>query len=227
MSLQVKICCIKSIEEGLLAIDLGACLTAQHRQATAIGLVGPMPSGPGVISLQTIRDIVSGMPDDVNTFLLTSEVEAEPIIAQHRIVKTTTIQLVDEISIVELRKLKSALRQIDVVQVIHVQDESSVARAKAVAPYVDALLLDSGNPDLAIKELGGTGRTHNWDISQQIVEQVTVPVYLAGGIRADNVVQAIKHVRPYGVDLCTGVRTNDALDKKKLKAFFEAISSLG
>lgn len=217
MSHQVKICCIKSIEEGLLAIDFGA---------TAIGLVGPMPSGPGVISLQTIRDIASGMPDDVNAFLLTSEVEAEHIIAQHRITDTSSIQLVDQLSIVELRKLKSALRKIDVVQVIHVQDESSIIQATAIAPYVDALLLDSGNPQLEIKELGGTGRAHNWDISQQIVEEVEVPVYLAGGIGADNVVQAIKHVRPFGVDLCSSVRTNDVLDKEKLTAFFEAVSTL-
>ena len=217
MSHQVKICCIKSIEEGLLAIDFGA---------TAIGLVGPMPSGPGVISLQTIRDIASGMPDDVNAFLLTSEVEAEHIIAQHRITDTSSIQLVDQLSIVELRKLKSALRKIDVVQVIHVQDEPSIIQATAIAPYVDALLLDSGNPQLEIKELGGTGRAHNWDISQQIVEEVEVPVYLAGGIGADNVVQAIKHVRPFGVDLCSSVRTNDVLDKEKLTAFFEAVSTL-
>ena len=89
---------------------------------------------------------------------------------------------------------------------------------------VDALLLDSGNPKLAIKELGGTGRVHNWKLSRSIVEQSPVPVFLAGGLNPSNVKQAIDEVQPYGLDLCSGVRTNGRLDPAKLEAFFKNAS---
>ena len=90
---------------------------------------------------------------------------------------------------------------------------------------VDAWRLDSGNRTLPVKELGGTGRTHDWGLSARIVAEAGVPVFLAGGLCAGNVGQAIRSVRPYGVDLCSGVRTGDALDERKLLAFMEAVEA--
>ena len=89
---------------------------------------------------------------------------------------------------------------------------------------MDALLLDSGNPNLKVKELGGTGRIHNWDLSRLIVEKAGIPVFLAGGLNPKNVLKAIKIVQPYGVDICSGVRSNNSLDEEKLKAFFHQVS---
>ena len=108
------------------------------------------------------------------------------------------------------------------MQVIHVIDETSVDEAIEISEMVDALLLDSGNPKLAVKELGGTGRVHNWKLSRKIVEASKVPVFLAGGLNAANVKEAIEKVVPFGIDVCSGVRTNGHLDKTKLEAFFTA-----
>ena len=182
-----------------------------------------MPSGPGVISDEQIRTIAQGVPPPVATFLLTSATDAAEIIQHHRRVATSTIQIVDALRSGTYQSIREALPGIKLVQVIHVVDESSVAAALALAEQVDALLLDSGNPNLAVKELGGTGRVHNWQLSRQIREQISKPIFLAGGLQAGNVRAAIETVEPFGLDLCSGVRTNGQLDLRKLEAFFEAV----
>ena len=213
---RVKICCMGSTEEADLAIAAGA---------DAIGLVSAMPSGPGPIDEALICEIAQFVPRSVGTFLLTSLTKADDIIAQHGRCLTTTIQLVDQIEDGAHHKLRQALPGIRLVQVIHVAGPDSIEEARLVEPLVDAILLDSGNPKLAVKELGGTGRTHDWSVSAQLVAAVDVPVFLAGGLRAENVASAILHVRPYGVDICTGVRTNGHLDPEKLDAFMAAVGS--
>ncbi|NHB67714.1 phosphoribosylanthranilate isomerase [Perlabentimonas gracilis] len=214
MDVRVKICCISSIEEANLAIKYGA---------SALGLVGKMPSGPGVIDDNLIRKIVETVPPPISTFLLTSETNANDVIAHYQRVHTSTIQMVDNVDHQEYEKIRTALPHVKLVQVIHVIDEESVAEAIEISEYVDALLLDSGNPNLPIKELGGTGRAHDWNLSKKICESVSIPVFLAGGICKDNVNKAIEVVKPFGVDLCSSVRTNGALDENKLREFFETI----
>jgi len=210
----VKVCCISSPEEARQAVEAGA---------SALGLVSAMPSGPGVIDDSLIGRIAAGVPPPVATFLLTSRVDAEGIIAQQRQTRTSTVQLVDAVAPEVLRRLREELPGIRLVQVVHVRDEASVAEARALEGLVDALLLDSGNPALAVKELGGTGRTHDWSLSRRIRDTVALPVFLAGGLRADNVAQAVAAVRPFGLDLCSGVRTGGRLDPAKLAAFFQAL----
>ena len=214
--MKVKICCISSLEEALLARAHGA-----H----ALGLVGPMPSGPGVIDLDSIQEIVARLPADQETFLLTSAIDVQEVVKQQTHARTTTIQLVDELTQGNINELRNALPAVKIVQVVHVLDDSSLDYALARADQADMLLLDSGNPNLTTKELGGTGRTHNWAISRKIVEQSPVPVFLAGGLNAGNVRQAIDTVQPYGVDLCSGVRSQGRLDEKKLEEFFAKIST--
>lgn len=188
--------------------------------ADALGLVGQMPSGPGIISDDLIREIAMSVPPGIATFLLTSETIADSIIGHHQRVQTNTIQLVDHVNKSDLITIKKALPSIKLVQVIHVMDESSVSQAIEVADYVDAVLLDSGNTKLPVKELGGTGRTHDWTLSRKIREALTIPVYLAGGLKPENVKSAIDQVGAFGLDLCSGVRTNGRLDAQKLKSFF-------
>jgi len=214
---QVKICCISSIEEAELAIKYGA---------SAIGLVSEMPSGPGVISEDLIEEITSSVPREINTFLLTSKTNADSIIEQHRKCKTTTLQIVDRVKINVLIKLRKELPPIRLVQVIHVKGEESITEAKNVAQFVDVLLLDSGNQKLKVKELGGTGRTHDWTISRKIRDAVSIPVYLAGGINANNVLDAAKEVEPFGIDLCSGVRKDGKLSEKLLREFFRKIENI-
>ncbi|HEX4950392.1 MAG TPA: phosphoribosylanthranilate isomerase [Blastocatellia bacterium] len=213
MKPRIKICCISSIDEARIAVSFGA---------SALGLVGPMPSGPGVIDDDLIRTIARTVPPPIGTFLLTSETSADDIIAHHQRTLTNTIQLVDELQDAAYNALRAAMPTIKLVQVIHVLDDASVDEAVRVAEHVDALLLDSGNPKLAVKELGGTGRVHNWNLSRRIVEQARVPVFLAGGLNVHNVQAALEQVHPFGLDLCSGVRTDGKLDPQKLEVFFKA-----
>ena len=213
---RVKICCIASVEEARLAIQSGA---------SAIGLVSEMPSGPGPIPEDLIAQIAATIPPAVGSFLLTCKQDAASIIEQQRRLRTNTIQICDRLESGTHEDLRKALPGISLVQVIHVTGPESVDEAIAVAPAIDAILLDSGNQSLAIKELGGTGRTHDWSLSRKIRESVSVPVFLAGGLRETNVAQAISYVEPFGVDVCSGVRTNGELDELKLRAFFAEIKN--
>jgi len=212
----IKICCIGSVEEASLAISAGA---------TALGLVGHMPSGPGIISDNLIAEIAGSIPKHIDTFLLTSETDIDQIIQHHSKVNTTTIQIVDELTNGTHVQLKGVLPSVKIVQVLHILDETSIEKAIRISKNVDAILLDSGNPNLNTKELGGTGRTHNWEISKTIVEKVEIPVFLAGGLNPENAAKALNEVNPYGLDLCSGVRTNGNLDIDKLTSFFKAINN--
>ena len=211
---KVKICCISSIEEATLAVAYGAA---------AIGLVGRMPSGPGIITDELIHAIAKTVPPPTHTFLLTSETTTDNIIEHHKKVNTTTIQIVDALSGREYHKIREAIPNVQLVQVIHVLDEGSIKEAIEISEFVDAILLDSGNPNLPTKVLGGTGKTHNWDLSKKIREKISLPIFLAGGINKDNIKKAIEHVQPYGIDLCSSVRTNGQLDESKLEELFKAI----
>lgn len=213
---RVKICCIASIEEAALAVEAGA---------SALGLVSHMPSGPGVISDEQIAAIAATVPPAVGTFLLTSRQRVDEIIEQQRSCRTNAIQICDHLTRGTHRQLKEALPGIWIAQVIHVTGPESVDEAVAVAPHVDAILLDSGNQKLAVKELGGTGRTHDWAQSRTIRERVGIPIFLAGGLTPENVAHAIQGVGPFGLDVCSGVRTSGKLDAEKLNRFFSAFRS--
>ncbi len=212
---RVKVCCISSTDEAQLAVALGA---------DALGLVGAMPSGPGVVADELAATIVQQVPPPLATFMLTSETTAAGILAHHSRVLANTIQLVDAVPATTYTQLRQALPTVKLVQVIHVIDERSVAEAlAAVANGADALLLDSGNPNLTVKELGGTGLVHNWQVSRAIVDQSPIPVFLAGGLNPTNVRTAIEQVQPFGLDICSGVRTNGQLDADKLRAFMAQV----
>ncbi|MDQ3917846.1 MAG: phosphoribosylanthranilate isomerase [Acidobacteriota bacterium] len=211
---RVKICCVASVEEARLPVECGA---------SAVGLVSEMPSGPGVISEELIAEVAARVPPGVATFLLTCRQDAAPIIEQQRRCRVNTIQLCDRVPRESYRELRAVLPGVSLVQVVHVVGEESLDEALSVAPHVDALLLDSGNQSLAVKELGGTGRTHDWRVSRRIRDAAGVPVFLAGGLKAENVAEAVETVRPFGLDVCSGVRTGGRLDEEKLRRFFANI----
>ena len=212
---RVKICCIGSVHDAGVAIAHGAA---------ALGLVSTMPSGPGVLADDQIAAIIASVPPPIATFLLTSAVVAEAIIDQQHRLRPTTLQLVDHLESDVHHELRRALPGITLVQVVHVEDEESVAYALRVSSAVDALLLDSGRLKAPVKELGGTGRTHDWALSRRIRDAAGKPVFLAGGLRDDNVIDAIRAVQPFGLDLCTGVRTDGVLDPTKLALFMQRVA---
>ena len=215
-TVRVKICCIASDAEADLAIDAGA---------DALGLVSAMPSGPGPIAEESIESIIGSIGTRAATVLLTSRQDAASIGTQLDRLRPTVVQLVDELTEREYAALRVSHPSVVVMQVIHVRDEDAVREAAAVVPFVDALLLDSGNPKAAVKELGGTGRIHDWSISHAIRDAAQRPVFLAGGLHANNVAEAVERVRPFGVDVCSGVRTDGRLDRDKLRAFMHAARS--
>ncbi|HEY0429574.1 MAG TPA: phosphoribosylanthranilate isomerase [Pyrinomonadaceae bacterium] len=217
MKPRVKICCISSRREAFDAIEAGAA---------ALGLVGEMPSGPGVISDREILEIARVVPPPIATFLLTSKTNAREIIEHHRRTQTSAIQIVDELPERNYAEIRAALPSVKLIQVVHVTSEKSIDEAIELAESVDAILLDSGNPFLEIKELGGTGRRHDWRLSRKIVESIEKPVFLAGGLNAENAAEAIETVQPFGLDLCSGVRTNGKLDRSKLERFFDAMEKI-
>jgi phosphoribosylanthranilate isomerase len=211
---------MKSIDEVWMAIEAGA---------SAVGLVSPMPSGPGPISNEKAAEIAADVPPGIDAFLLTPLQTVEELVEQNRLVKARTLQLVDELPQGAHAELRRAMPGVKLVQVIHVIDAGSLRQATAVAPEVDAILLDSGSPALQVKELGGTGRRHDWTISRQIREAVDVPVWLAGGLNPDNAREAIETVQPFALDLCSGIRSGDGydLDQDKLDRFMAAVRAAG
>lgn len=187
-----------------------------------------MPSGPGVIADAQITDIARQVPPGVDSFLLTSLQDPEAIIEQHRHARTSTLQLVDELPPGAHARLRTALPGIRLVQVVHVVDDSAIDEARRAVEFVDAVLLDSGNPTLEVKQLGGTGRRHDWAVSARIREQLDVPAFLAGGLTPDNVAEAIDTVQPFALDVCTGVRDEAfTLDRDKLARFAAAVAPAG
>jgi phosphoribosylanthranilate isomerase len=210
-----KICCVQSQREAELAVEAGAC---------AVGLVSRMPSGPGVIADERIAEIAARVPPGIDTFLLTSLTDSEAIVEQHRAAPTSALQLVDRLAPGSHAELRGALPGVRLIQVIHVVDEGAIAEAEEAEEVVHAILLDSGNPNLATKKLGGTGRRHDWTVSARIRERVDVPVFLAGGLDAANVAEAVETVRPFAVDVCSGLRDESFdLDPDALTRFAAAL----
>jgi len=207
---RIKICCMQSSAEVALAARCGA---------DAVGFVSAMPSGFGPIPEPLIAALIAEVPAGVASFLLTSLRAADAVADQLRRLRPTTVQIVDRPEAGCRAALRAAHPGTAIVQVVHVTGPAALDDARAAAPGSDALLLDSGNPALPVKELGGTGRTHDWGTSARIRAAVGVPLWLAGGLTRENVAAAIAAVRPFGVDVCTGVRTEGRLDEEKLAAF--------
>ncbi len=212
--IRVKICCISSVKEARMAMAAGA---------DALGFVAAMPSGPGIVSDATIRAVTVDVPPPIATFLLTSRATGTDIADHVRHCGPNTVQIVDHIDPGELAVLAVSLPMVRRVQVIHVEGPGALDLIARYEPYVHAFLLDSGKPGGTMRELGGTGRTHDWAVSAEFVKRTEKPVFLAGGLNPGNVAEAIATVRPFGVDLCSGVRTDGHLDQAKLDAFMAAV----
>lgn len=195
--------------------------------ASAVGLVSPMPSGPGPITNEKAAEIAAAVPPGIDAFLLTPLQTVDELVEQNRLVKARALQLVDALPQGAHAELRRAMPGVKLVQVIHVTGPESVNDALRVAPDVDAILLDSGNPALKLKELGGTGRRHDWALSREIRERIDVPLWLAGGLNPDNARKAIETVQPFALDVCSGLRTGEGYDLNpdKLNSFMAAVNA--
>lgn len=205
-----------SFEEVQLAIRAGA---------DAVGLIGAsaMLSSPRAIDDSIVAAIAARVPPPITTFLLTSEGTAAGIAQRVLAAGVSAVQISSHLGASESEQLPKLLPTIRRVQVIHVENEGALDLIALYAPHVHAFLLDSGRPSQSRPVYGGTGRTHDWSISAEFVRRSPHPVFLAGGLSAANAGEAIRTVRPFGVDLCTGVRTDGRLDSEKLEAFISAV----
>lgn len=214
---RVKICCILDETEAAMAVDAGA---------DCVGLVGPGLSGPEVRDEATIARIAKTLPPPVGGVLLTRETDPAALVEQVRHCATPWVQICDDASPDAWSALHAALPNVRILQVVHVHGPAAIDQARTIAPFVDAILLDSGTPTGPNPVFGGTGRTHDWSISRAIVQTCGRPVFLAGGLRPENVADAWHTVRPFGLDLCSGVRVGGRLDAGRLRAYFEAVAQL-
>lgn len=214
MRTRVKVCCIATQEEARIAIEAGA---------DALGFVSVQPPNSRTIPEHMISEIVADIPPVVASVVLTTEKAAEGISAHIQRTRPTAVQILNHIAPEELAQLARLEPGIRRVQVIHVERPEALDLIPAYAPHVHAFLLDSGKPNLRTPVFGGTGHTHDWNISAAFVEASPRPVMLAGGLTAANAAEAIRRVRPFGLDLCTGVRTEGHLDAVKLANFMSAV----
>lgn len=214
MRTRLKVCCIADHDEAATAVRLGAC---------ALGLVAVLPSGARVLDEHTLPALAATIPPPVARFLLTSSTAPEEIVAQAVAARVDTVQLADEVPLSVYQALRRGAPHVRIAQVLHVQGPEVVPQAQSVAPHVDALILDSGTPKAEVPVFGGTGRVHDWSLSRQVVTAVGIPVFLAGGITAANVGLAVEQVRPFGIDVCSGVRSDGRLDPAKLSDLVRAL----
>lgn len=214
MRTQIKICCMASVGEAQLAIRAGA---------DAVGFVCAIPTSRRSIDIESVAPIVSAVPPPTATFLLTTQTTAQDIAEQVLAAGVSTVQILARLNLSESKKLANLLPETQRVQVVHVENETAVEMIEPYAPYVHGFLLDSGRPNLTTPVFGGTGQTHDWLVSAEFVRRSPLPVFLAGGLTLANVAEAMRVVRPFGVDLCSGVRTDHRLDGIKLKAFIAAV----
>jgi phosphoribosylanthranilate isomerase len=127
----------------------------------------------------------------------------------------------------KLRQIKSRHRAVTLMRSIPVVDETSVGIAQSYDGIADMLLLDSHRPGDV--QIGALGVIHSWELDRMIVERVSIPVIIAGGLGPENVVAAITAVRPAGVDSKTKTDKDDgshSKDLQKVKQFVERAKSL-
>jgi len=207
----VKICGVRRQEDALLAAELGA---------DAIGLlVGQKHTSPDFIFTTVAKDIARALPPSVEAVLVTHVEdldELERLLQQSEI---RTIQLHSEIAPSSVERLRGRLPHLKIFKSINIISADSVAYPEAFEKLVDGFVLDSIN--VATGQLGGTGKTHDWSVSRQIVMRYPeIPIILAGGLNSENVRSAIEYVHPFGVDVNSGTKAPDGFkDTRKMEEF--------
>lgn len=168
-------------------------------------------------------ELVRSFPTSVRGVLITYLDKADNVLDFCRELGVRTVQLHGAIATAELAEIKRRDPTLEVFKslVIRAGNEEALRRLIAeTSPYVDAYITDTFNP--ATGQEGATGLTHDWSISRRLVELSPRPVILAGGLNPDNVADAIRAVRPAGVDSHTGLEGADGRkDREKVRRFVE------
>jgi phosphoribosylanthranilate isomerase len=214
---RVKICGITSPEEATLAERAGA-----H----AIGLlVGRVHAAADFVGPELAREICRALSPFVTPVLVTHLEDPEAIVNLAELVPCPVLQLHSDLGPATLRELRARLAARKLIGKVSVEGDDAVARASEIEPFVDAILLDTR--DRATDRVGGTGMVHDWSISARIAAGSRAPIILAGGLTPDNVAQAVRAVKPWGVDVNSGVETADGRkDGGRIRRFVAAATDM-
>lgn len=212
MKVKVKICGNKRVEDALQAVKLGA---------DAVGLlVGPERACRDFISPLEAQAIARHIPPFCNIVLATPITNVKELIRLANFIGVNTMQLHGESKPSDIIQIKKSLPFLKVIKSLHIIDDTSIKIGKKFIGVADAILVDTF--DKVTKQIGGTGKTHNWNISKKIVQEYKIPVILAGGLTPDNVGEAVKFVRPYGVDVNSGTKGGDGFkDYGRMELFIK------
>jgi phosphoribosylanthranilate isomerase len=155
-----------------------------------------------------------GMERFCESVLVTHLTDVQKIISSAKTTGVTTIQLVGNTTPQEANYIKETLHGIKVIKSLPVLGYSCMDEVKKYMDIVDAIELDT--IDIATNKFGGTGKTHNWDISKKIVLEYgyKMPIILAGGLHADNIEEALQTVKPFGVDVSSGINYQDGINEQ-------------
>jgi phosphoribosylanthranilate isomerase len=204
----IKVCGIQNAEEAAGAIAAGA---------NTLGfLMGLTHLAEDKISPEKATAIVRELPEHIRSVMVTHLLDENDIGAMAREVGVKAVQIHDDLPVDRVRKLRLILPNVELIKAIHVTGADALVKAHEYAESVDMLLLDSRTKT----RLGGTGQTHDWNISREIVRAVNIPVILAGGLNPQNVAEAIKSVDPAGIDANSGLEKKDgSKDFEKIRVF--------
>lgn len=175
-------------------------------------------------SERAVAEIVSGLPAQVVPVVICYCSTARETDELMRITNTNAVQLHGDIALDEIARLRELRPDAYLIKSLvigmHRSDAELAQMISAAGDYVDSFITDTFDP--ATGASGATGKTHDWSISASLVRHSPRPVILAGGLNADNVAQAIRAVRPAGVDVHTGVEGADGRkDPAMLRRFVE------
>jgi len=210
--MRVQIAGIKTIEDALMCVKY---------DCDAIGLlVGKSHNSDDFISASKAKEIIEALPPFISSVIITHLEDSDEIINILKETNANTVQLHSYIKESEVKKIKEALPYVKILRLIHVSEDGKVLNELEKDFIGDCLFLDSIN--VKTNQFGGTGLTHDWNKSAEIVRKSKLPVILAGGLNPSNVAKAINIVKPYGVDTNSGCKGKDGYrDEEAMKAFIE------
>ena len=199
---KVKICGVTNREDAHLVVDSGADM---------LGMIVDVPvETPRKISIEKAEELAKGIGDAINIVVVLCPRSVEEVETVVRRLEPFGVQMHGFESNAFLRDVREVLPDVKLIKTVHVDEQGTVHGVMPEEDYVDFILLDTFSV-----QIGGTGKTHRWDISRKIVEDSIIPVILSGGLTPENVGDAIKEVNPYGVDVASGVESSGGRKSKE------------
>ena len=208
-SVRVKICGITREEDLAVAVAAGA---------DAVGFLVGVPSSPRNLTIERAERLLRQVPIFVDSVVVTAPQSIDGLAEICETLKPSAIQIHGKKSFVA-SELREQIKDARLIKTVYVTKDALNETAIEELKTFDAVLLDS----VAKGQYGGTGRVHDWNMSRQIREAVApLPLILAGGLKPENVKEAVQTVQPYAVDVASGVESQPAVkDHGKVRAFVE------